>query len=108
SPSNYPYQIPLACAPLDTTADRPSNPPYICEICETKFGRETDLKRHKRTTKKHSPPSGPACTEPGCKHPARFTRVDNFKHHFKKQHRKTGDEADAFIADWRAREEPGF
>ncbi|KAG0643924.1 hypothetical protein HOY80DRAFT_271903 [Tuber brumale] len=67
-----------------------------------KFGRETDLEPHKATSRKYNSTSGPACTEPGYKHPGRFTRVDNFRAHYRKQHKKTNEEAAAFIEEWRA------
>ncbi|KAG0138664.1 hypothetical protein HOY82DRAFT_534437 [Tuber indicum] len=75
---------------------------YACDICAKVFGRQTDLKRHKETSKMHETPSGIACPAPGCKYSGRFTRVDNFRIHYLRQHGKTNDEVDAFIAVWRA------
>ncbi|KAG0138679.1 hypothetical protein HOY82DRAFT_595120 [Tuber indicum] len=74
---------------------------YMCSFCEIGFGRVTDLKRHMETSTKHGEPRGPACTEPGCKYTRNFTRVDNFRAHYRKQHRKTEDEVDAFLEAWK-------
>lgn len=86
----------------DTVAEHSNPALYVCQECGKGCTRQTDLDRHLKTTKKHSDPSGPACPESGCKYPSRFTRVDNFKAHYKNQHKKSGKEADEFIRQWRA------
>ncbi|KAG0138655.1 hypothetical protein HOY82DRAFT_620195 [Tuber indicum] len=70
--------------------------PYRC-VCGQ---RQVDLGRHLRTSKFHSHPKGPRCPESKCKFTSRFAREDNFKHHYKKQHGKTDEEADRVIKEW--------
>ncbi|KAG0138661.1 hypothetical protein HOY82DRAFT_595093 [Tuber indicum] len=65
------------------------------------FKRQTDLNRHLKTARKHGAPQGPVCPEPGCKYTARFTRIDNFRAHFRRLHGKRCDEVDGFIQEWR-------
>lgn len=84
---------------------RPSPGGIVC-TCGQRFQRPAALQRHLRTSKKHSAPRGPACPEPGCRSKRRFTRVDNFKAHFRKQHKKSNAEADNFIRDWRSQHTP--
>ncbi|KAG0138680.1 hypothetical protein HOY82DRAFT_620300 [Tuber indicum] len=83
----------------------PGLDPQRCKTCRKGCGRPADLVRHLKTSKSHHPPSGPACPETDCKFLNRFTREDNFKHHYKKQHRKSGEEADEIIAHWKAVED---
>ncbi|PWW77070.1 hypothetical protein C7212DRAFT_278372 [Tuber magnatum] len=76
---------------------------HACNTCGIKCKRQSDLDRHLKTARKHSVPGGPVCPETRCKYRARFTRVDNFKAHYKKQHGKSDDETDEFIQEWKAR-----
>lgn len=82
-----------------TVADHPNSDSHICS-CGAEFGRRTDLERHERTARKHNDPSGPACPKRGCSFTSKFTRVDNFKAHYVKQHRATSGEAEAYIRWW--------
>ncbi|CUS12231.1 unnamed protein product, partial [Tuber aestivum] len=87
----------------DHVAGHSGLPRWVCNPCKAIFKRQTDLDRHFRTSRRHSAPSGPACRERGCRLAgARFTRVDNFKAHYRKQHGKTDVEADIFIREWKA------
>ena len=87
----------------DTEPDSACPDPLICS-CGAKFGRRTDLERHLRTSKRHLKDSrGPVCPVSGCSYTSRFTRIDNFKAHYAKQHGMSHDEADSFIRDWMSR-----
>lgn len=77
-------------------------PSYICS-CGKAFGRQTDLDRHLRTSKNHRGPDGPTCPVSGCRYTTKFTRADNFKAHYRKQHGMGEEEADRFIRDWTSR-----
>ncbi|PWW77073.1 hypothetical protein C7212DRAFT_184454, partial [Tuber magnatum] len=78
-------------------ANSPSAGPRACHTCEIKFKRHSDLDRHLKAARKHSVPGGPVCPEIGCKHTTRFTRVDNFRAHYRRQYRKGDYEANRFI-----------
>ncbi|KAG0643933.1 hypothetical protein HOY80DRAFT_1133481 [Tuber brumale] len=79
-----------------------SNPgSHTCHICGIRFKRPADLYRHLKTTRKHRSPHGPVCPELGCKFTARFTRVDNFRAHYRRLHGKSDDEANWFIREWK-------
>ncbi|PUU76068.1 hypothetical protein B9Z19DRAFT_1195003 [Tuber borchii] len=85
----------------DIEADPSGSGPYVCG-CGAKFGRPTDLERHRKTSKKHNKdPRGPACPIDPCNYHSRFTRVDNFKAHYMKQHGMSSDDADEFIREWK-------
>ena len=85
-----------------TVVDNSNPDVYRCPECGKKCKRQTDLERHLNTAKRHKPqPSGPACPERGCRYPLRFTRADNFKAHYKKQHEKSGEEAEEVIQQWK-------
>ncbi|PWW77072.1 hypothetical protein C7212DRAFT_293918 [Tuber magnatum] len=86
----------------DNAINRPSIDSYICSTCGIKCKRQTDLDRHLKTARSHGAPRGPACPERGCKYTARFTRVDNFIVHYKKQHGKTDEEVHIFLQEWKA------
>ncbi|PUU79812.1 hypothetical protein B9Z19DRAFT_1063977 [Tuber borchii] len=95
-----PYQPTHRSENPNTEADSARPDPLICS-CGANFGRQTDLERHLRTSKKHLKDSrGPVCPVSGCSYTSRFTRVDNFKAHYMKQHRMSYDEADSFIREW--------
>ena len=79
--------------------------PFTCHTCGKSCKRHQDLERHLKATRRHSEPGGPACPMPGCKFTARFTRVDNFRVHYKKRHGKSVDETKDFLQRW-ARERP--
>lgn len=101
-----PYQPTHHDENQDIEADHSGPGPYICD-CEAKFGRLTDLERHRKTSKRHNiNPDGIACPVDPCNYPSRFTRVDNFKVHYMKQHGMSSDEADAFIREWKDRGMP--
>lgn len=79
---------------------------YVC-ICGEAFRRSADLARHQESSRKHNKdPRGPACPVGRCSHPSKFTRADNFKVHYMKQHGASSDEADAYIREWRNRGMP--
>ncbi|KAG0138662.1 hypothetical protein HOY82DRAFT_595094 [Tuber indicum] len=86
--------------------DYPSSGSHACHICGIRCKRQADLYRHLTTAREHCAPQGPVCPELGCKYTARFTRVDNFRAHYRRQHGKRGDEADGFIQEWRDRGSP--
>jgi len=82
-------------------ADHRSPGRYVC-ICEKTFGRWADLNRHLESSKRHNKdPRGPACPVDSCSHLSKFTRADNFKAHYIKQHGASSDEADAYIREWK-------
>jgi len=90
----------------DSVADNSNSGLFVCHICGRGFKRQTDLERHLNTAKRHTPhPTGPACPQSGCRYTEKFTRPDNFKAHYKKQHRKGGEEADKIIQMWRDSDE---
>lgn len=102
-----PYQP--AHPPDDIEADHSGPGPYVCDVgvCRATFRRPTDLERHRKTSKKHNKvPRGPACPFNPCSYPSRFTRADNFKAHYMKQHGASNDEADEFIREWKERGMP--
>ncbi|KAG0138659.1 hypothetical protein HOY82DRAFT_475897 [Tuber indicum] len=80
--------------------------PHICPMCGIRYKRRTDLNRHLKTAKRHHDPDGPVCPELGCKYTKRFARLDNFKTHYRRLHRKSKGEADGFIQNWKARGRP--
>ncbi|KAG0643929.1 hypothetical protein HOY80DRAFT_943582 [Tuber brumale] len=77
-----------------------------CPICGIQCRRQADLYRHLKTAREHRAPHGPVCPELGCKFTARFTRVDNFRAHYRKQHGKSHDETDGFVQGWKGRGSP--
>lgn len=87
---------------LDTEADSVRPGHSVCS-CGKAFVRRTDLERHLRTSKNHRGSNGPTCPVSGCRYTAKFSRVDNFKVHYMKQHGMGREEADRFINDWRSR-----
>ena len=87
-------------------ADHWSMGRYVC-VCEKAFKRWGDLKRHLESSRGHNKdPRGPACPVSRCRHPGKFTRTDNFKAHYMKQHGASSDEADAYIQEWKNRGMP--
>ncbi|KAG0643932.1 hypothetical protein HOY80DRAFT_1084196 [Tuber brumale] len=79
---------------------------HKCRICGIQCKRQADLYRHLKTARKHRAPQGPVCPELSCKYTARFTRVDNFRAHYKRLHEKSDDEADEFIQEWKNQGSP--
>lgn len=101
-----PYQSTYHHENQDTGVDNPNPGPHFCG-CGAKFGRLTDLDRHRRTSRTHNKkPRGPACSFHPCSYPSKFTRADNFKAHCIKQHGVSPDEADALIREWKDLGEP--
>ncbi|KAG0643927.1 hypothetical protein HOY80DRAFT_1084169 [Tuber brumale] len=84
-------------------ADCSSPGPHTCHMCGIKCWRPADLNRHLKTAGVHGDPDGPVCPEPGCRYTKRFSRLDNFKAHYKRLRRKSNNEADMFIQQWKAR-----
>jgi len=97
----YPNQPTHRNGDQDSEARR-SRPGRVVCVCGQRFQRRTNLEHHLMTSRRYnSPPRGPACPEPSCRHAQRFTRVDNFKSHYMRRHGKSGAEADSVIRDWR-------
>ncbi|KAG0138660.1 hypothetical protein HOY82DRAFT_534433 [Tuber indicum] len=107
-----PSPLPLHCQPArlgrkqGNVANYLSPGSHTYDICGIRCKRRADLYRHLKTARKHRAPHGPVCPEPGCKYTARFTRVDNFRAHYRRLHGKCGDEADLFIQEWKGRGSP--
>jgi len=98
----YPNQPTRNNGDQDSGARHPSPHGDVC-ICGQRFVRSIDFGRHLRTSRKHNgTPRGPACPEPGCRSTRKFTRVDNFKTHYLRNHRKSSAEADSVIQAWRS------
>ncbi|PWW75374.1 hypothetical protein C7212DRAFT_345360 [Tuber magnatum] len=105
---SYPYQ---GISDLGPTPPPPGPPTHRDEEQDTVANHSnlvvyTDLDRHFNSSSAHSSPKGPKCPERGCKFTPKFTRPDNFKVHYKKQHGKSEVQADAFIAEWKANGKP--
>lgn len=81
-------------------------PSFICHVCGAKCKRRQDLERHLKATKKHSKPEGPVCPEPGCRFKKRFTRVDNFRAHYMRQHGKDRYETNDSLQGWEPQDGP--
>lgn len=102
-PPPPPHQLTHNSENPDTEADSARPGPGVC-ICGSAFQRQTDMERHLRTSKEHSRGSrGLVCPMSGCRYTSRFTRVDNFKVHYMKQHGMSSDEANSYIREWRSR-----
>ncbi|KAG0138663.1 hypothetical protein HOY82DRAFT_534436 [Tuber indicum] len=102
-----PSPLPAHCHPTrpgrrqGNVASNPSPGSHVCHICGIRCKRQADLNRHLKTTRKHRAPQGPVCPELGCKYTVRFTRVDNFRAHYRRLHGKRDDEVDVFIQGWK-------
>ena len=106
SPPPPPYQLMHHNEERGAVAEHRSLGRYVC-ICGEALGRRADLARHLESSRKHNKdPRGPACPVGRCSHTSKFTRADNFKVHYMKQHGASSDEADAYIREWRNRGMP--
>jgi len=103
----YPNQPTHNNGDQDSGARHPSPQGNVC-TCGQRILRLTDFRRHLRTSCMHNTPGGPACPEPGCRYTRKFTRIDNFKAHYRKKHGKSGAEADSFIQAWSSHALPPY
>ncbi|PUU82789.1 hypothetical protein B9Z19DRAFT_1061554 [Tuber borchii] len=86
-----------------TIADHPNPSPHKCH-CGAAFGRQTDLERHQRTTRKHNGDQGGLpCPVKGCIFTTKFTRDQNFRTHCRRQHGMSVDEVNTYIREWKDR-----
>jgi len=82
-------------------ADHPNPSLHECD-CGAAFERLTDFERHQKTTRKHNGDQpGLGCPVKGCRFTLKFTREDNLRTHYRRQHGMSAGEVNTYIREWK-------